>query len=324
MKRPFNTSWSKALITFIVAVFIMIIVRNPYYITILIFLGINLIITIGLSLLMGYAGQISLGQSAFYGIGAYTTGILTTKLGMPIHFSFPLCIILTVFVAFFVGIPTLRLKGHYLAMATLGLGEIVHIVLNELLPLTGGPSGFGNIPLIKIFGIELDNDYKFYIFVWAIVSSILFISLNIINSRIGRALKSIHREEQTAETLGVNTSFLKLNIFVLSAGYASLAGFLYAHYVTFLSPGTFSLNFSILLVTMVAVGGMESVWGAITGTAVLTILPEYLRFFKDFDILIYGVILMAIMLSRPQGLYGIKIPVRMKMGFFKNEKHTQS
>ncbi len=310
MKTILKTSYAKAGLTFIIAIILMALIRNPYHVGILVFLGINIIITIGLSLLMGYTGQISLGQAAFFGIGAYTTGILTTKLHMPIVFSFPLSLIFTVVIAFIVGIPTLRLRGHYLAMATLGLGEIVHIIFNELLNLTGGPSGFGNIPLIRILGFELDNDYKYYILVWFLVSLILFLSLNIIDSRIGRALKAIHKEEKTASTLGVNTVRLKLSIFVLSAGYASISGFLYAHYITFLSPGTFSLRFSILLVTMVAVGGMENIWGAIIGTTVLTLLPEYLRFFKDFDILIYGIILMSIMLLRPEGLYGIKIPVK--------------
>jgi branched-chain amino acid transport system permease protein len=302
----------QAVLTFVAALIVVSFVRNPYYVGILVFFGINVIITIGLSLLMGYAGQISLGQAAFYGIGAYTTGILTTRYGLPIIASLPLAILMTVTVAFIVGIPTLRLKGHYLAMATLGLGEIVHIVFNELIPLTGGPSGFGSIPVIRLFNVELDTDTRYYILVWAIVSVVLLIALNIIHSRIGRAFKAIHREEKTAATLGVHTSRLKLIIFVISATFAAIAGFLYAHYVTFLSPGTFSLHFSVLLVTMVAVGGMEHLWGAIIGTAVLTILPEYLRFFKDFDILIYGVILMAIMLLRPEGLYGIKIPLRRK------------
>ena len=309
MNKLIKTSYAKAGLTFIIALILMAALRNPYYVGVLIFLGINLIIAIGLSLLMGYAGQISLGQAAFFGIGAYTTGILTTRLSMPLFLSFPISLLLTVTIAFIVGLPTLRLKGHYLAMATMGLGEIVHIVFNELISLTGGPSGFGNIPVVKIFGIELDNDYKYFIFVWALVSFILFLSLNIINSRIGRALKAIHKEETTTSILGVNTSRLKLFIFMMGAGYASISGFLYAHYVTFLSPGTFSLGFSILLVTMVAVGGMENIWGAIIGTSVLTILPEYLRFFHDFDILIYGVILMAIMLLKPEGLYGIKIPL---------------
>jgi branched-chain amino acid transport system permease protein len=310
MEKLIKSSLSKSVFIFAIAILLMVIIRNPYHVGILVFLGMNLIITMGLSLLMGYAGQISLGQAAFFGLGAYTTGILTTKLNLPVIASFPLSILLTVTIAFVVGIPTLRLRGHYLAMATLGLGEIVHIVFNELIPLTGGPSGFGNIPVIRIFGIELDNDYKYFVFVWAIVVFILFLSLNIINSRIGRALKSIHREENTASTLGVHTSRLKLTIFVISAGFASMAGFLYAHYVTFLSPGTFSLRFSILLVTMVAVGGMENIWGAIIGTVVLTLLPEYLRFFKDFDILIYGIILMTIMVLRPEGLYGIKLPIK--------------
>jgi branched-chain amino acid transport system permease protein len=314
MKKPeaLRRPSVQAGITLAAALLVLSVVRNPYYVGILVFFGINAIITIGLSLLMGYAGQISLGQAAFYGIGAYTTGILTTRFGLPLFLSLPLAILLTVSIAFIIGIPTLRLKGHYLAMATLGLGEIVHIVFNELISLTGGPSGFGNIPVIRILGMELDTDIKYYILVWVTVSVVLLIALNIINSRIGRAFKAIHREERTAVTLGVNTARLKLIIFVIGAGFASLAGFLYAHYVTFLSPGSFSLHFSVLLVTMVAIGGMEHIWGAVIGTAVLTILPEYLRFFKDFDILIYGVILMAIMLLRPEGLYGIKIPIRRK------------
>lgn len=306
----------KAVVTFVIALIFLLIFKNPYYIGVLIFLGINLLITIGLSLLMGYAGQISMGQAAFFGIGAYTSGILTAKFGLPIGVSFLASIAITVLIAFIIGIPTLKLKGHYLAMATLGLGEIVYIVFNELIPLTGGPSGFGEIPVIKIFGISLDSDQKFYIFIWAIVSFILFISLNIVNSRIGRALKALNKSEEISSTLGINTSKVKLGIFTLSAGYAALAGFLYAHYVTFLSPGSFSLNFSILLVTMVAIGGMENIWGAFLGTAILTLLPEYLRFFKDFDILIYGAILMSIMLLRPEGLYGIKI----KIPFLKKTK----
>jgi len=312
MRDTLKKSWAQACLLYFTALILATLIRNPYYLGVLTFTGINVIITMGLSLLMGYTGQISLGQSAFYGIGAYTTGILTTKLGLPLMATLPASLLLTAGVAFLIGIPTLRLRGHYLAMATLGLGEIVHIVFNEFLSLTGGPSGFGNIPVLSLFEKQLDTDLKYYLFVWAIVALVLFVSLNIINSRIGRALRAIHKEEKTAATLGIHTSQLKLYIFVLGAGYAALAGFLYAHYVTFLSPGTFSLNFSILLVTMVAIGGMEHIWGAIAGTALLTILPEYLRFFKDFDILIYGIILMAIMLLRPEGLYGIKIPLRKK------------
>lgn len=307
MKLNLKTSYSQAILTFAIALVLITLMRNPYYIGVFTFLGINLIITTGLSLLMGYAGQISLGQAGFYGLGAYTTGILTTRFSMPIAVSLPISLLLTVGIAMIVGIPTLRLRGHYLAMATLGLGEIIYIVFNELIPLTGGPSGFGNIPVISLFGFDLDTDFRYAVFVWAIVAAILFITFNLINSRIGRALKAIHREEKTALTLGVNSSRLKLYTFMISAGFAGLAGFLYAHYVTFLSPGTFSLNFSVLLVTMVAVGGMEHIWGAITGTTILTLLPEYLRFLKDYDILVYGIILMSIMILRPEGLYGIRI-----------------
>jgi branched-chain amino acid transport system permease protein len=307
---PLRAPAFQAALVFACAVALLAVLRNPYYVGVLVFFGINLIITTGLSLLMGYAGQISLGQAGFFGLGAYTTGILTAKAHLPLYVSFPAAVCLTAGVAAVVGIPTLRLKGHYLAMATLGLGEIVHIVFTEFLSLTGGPSGFGDIPLVRILGVELDNDYKYYVFVWGIVAFVVFLSLNIVRSRLGRALKAIHKDETTAATLGIHTARLKLLIFVLGAGFAAVAGFLYAHYVTYLSPGSFSLGFSVLLVTMVAVGGMENIWGAFIGTAVLSILPEYLRFFKDYDILIYGSILMAIMLLRPEGLYGIRIRAR--------------
>ncbi len=277
---------------------------NVYYLSIMIFVGINTIIATGLCMLMGYAGQISLGHAAFYGLGAYTSGILTTRCGLGPWPAMVIAALFTASVAFVVGMPTLKLRGHYLAMATLGFGEIVFIAFNELIDLTGGPSGFGDIPNIRLFGLTLDSDISYYFYVWTIAWLIFLFSMNIIHSRVGRALRSIHDSETAANAMGVNVSRFKLQIFILSAVYASLAGSMYAHFVTFLSPGSFGLMFSILLVIMVVVGGRQNLWGAVLGAGIMTFLPEYLRVFKDYDVLIYGAILLFMVMFLPRGLAG--------------------
>ncbi|GAH94483.1 unnamed protein product, partial [marine sediment metagenome] len=268
---------------------------NSYYLNVLVFVGIYSLITIGLSLLMGYTGQISLGHAAFFGLGAYTSGVLSTKFGVSPWLALLAGIFVTGGIAFLIAAPALKLKGHYLAMATLAFGYIVFIVFNQASSLTGGPSGFGQIPRFRLGNFLLRSDVHYYYLVWTLVIVVLLVSLNIIHSRVGRALRSIHEGELTANIMGVNTAKYKIQVFVLSAVYASLAGSLYAHFITFLNPTPFGFHFSIVLVAMVAVGGMSSVWGAMIGAALLTILPEYLRAFQDYDILIYGSILLLIM-----------------------------
>ena len=276
---------------------------NSYYLNVLVFVGIYSLITIGLSLLMGYTGQISLGHAAFFGLGAYTSGVLSTKFGVSPWLALLAAIFVTGGIAFLIGAPALKLKGHYLAMATLAFGYIVFIVFNQASSLTGGPSGFGQIPRFRLGNFLLRTDVHYYYLVWTLVIVVLLVSLNIIHSRVGRALRSIHEGELTANIMGVNTAKYKIQVFVLSAVYASLAGSLYAHFITFLNPTPFGFHFSIVLVAMVAVGGMASVWGAMIGAALLTLLPEYLRAFHDYDILIYGSILLVIMMFLPQGLF---------------------
>lgn len=277
-------------------------IRSDYYLSIMIFIGINAIVVMGLSLLMGYAGQVSLGHAAFFGIGAYCSGVLTVKFGFFIVTAFLCGIFLSAFFAIVISVPTLKLKGHYLAVATLGFGEIIHILFNELLNITGGPSGLSGIPPVSFFGYALKGGMSYFYLVWFIAILILIFSLNVIHSRIGRALRALHGSDVAAAAMGVNVNLFKVQVFVLSAIYAAIAGSLYAHFVTFISPPTFGLFASILLLMMVVIGGGGSIWGALLGACILTILPEYLRSFKDFDILVYGVILMAILLFMPEGL----------------------
>jgi branched-chain amino acid transport system permease protein len=278
---------------------------TSYYTDVMVFVAIHSIIAAGLCLLLGYAGQISLGQAAFYGVGAYVSGLLTTKLAVSPWLAMGAGMLLAAGLAYAVGIPALRLKGHYLAMATLGFGMIVYIVFNEYVGLTGGPSGFGEIPPLPLFGISLDATLGFYYCSWFLALLILIFSLNVVHSRTGRALRAIHDSEIAARAMGVNTSKAKLQIFVLSAVYGSVAGSLYAHFVTFVNPPPFNIFFSLKLLMMVVIGGTGNIWGAYLGAALLTFLPEWLVFLEDFDVLAYGIILLVIVMFSPQGLAGL-------------------
>lgn len=275
---------------------------DSYWVSVLIFIGIYCLITIGLSLLMGYCGQISIGHAAFYGIGAYTSGLLSVKAGWSPWLAMIVAILVSATLALLVGMPILRLRGHYLAMATLALGVVVYIFFEAAVGLTGGPSGFGSIPRLQIGSFKIKSDFAFYHLVWISVLCAMALALNIIHSRVGRALRSIHSSEIAARAMGVNAAWHKVQIFVLSAALASLAGSYYAHYMTFVSPSSFTFRFSVTLVTMVAVGGMSSLWGAVAGTVLLGSLPEILSDLEDYHLLIYGGILMVIMIFIPQGI----------------------
>ncbi len=302
----------------VVLVFVLVMpfaLTNDYYIGVLVFAALNCLTCIGLCLLMGYAGQISLGHGGFVAIGAYSAGILTAGHGWSPWMAIFAGAVIVLAVAFLLGIPTLRLKGHYLAMATLGFGSIIHIVAVAATDLTGGPAGILNIPRLSLFGYRLDSDLQYYYFVWGVVLIGLFLAFNLLHSRIGRGLRAIHGSEDAAAAAGINTSVCKIQIFAISAVYAAVSGSLYAFYVNYIDPGPFDVMFSVLLVTMVAVGGLQSIWGAVTGALLLSLLPEVLSFgaeylqvlgieYKpDYDILIYGAILLLIMLFLPEGLF---------------------
>lgn len=276
---------------------------GSYILTVAIFSGINAIVTMGLCILMGYAGQVSLGQAGFYGIGAYVSAIMSLKYGIPVLFSIIIASIIASIAALLLAIPALRLKGHYLAVATLGFGEIIYIILNEWGP--GGPSGFGNIPHFNIFGIEIKTPYQYFYLVWLIVILLLVFSINIINSRIGRALRAMHESETASASVGINIPELKIKVFILGAIFASIAGSLYAHFVTFLSPSGFSLFYSILVLIMAVVGGISNIWGAVVGAVIITVLPEVLKNFREFDVLAYGFILTVSLMFMRKGIAGI-------------------
>ena len=275
---------------------------NEYYLNVLIFIGIHSIIAIGLDLLLGYTGQISLGHAAFFGLGAYFTGVLSAKASWPPIAGLFVALVGVGVLAYIIGIPTLKLHGHYLAMATLGFGIIVQIFFKELNFLTGGPSGLVGIEDMTIFGYEFDSDLKYYYLVCVSLLLTLLLSINVVRSRVGRALRAIHGSEVASSVLGVNVARYKVGIFVLSAVYAALAGWLYSHYMTFVSPSSFGFMFSIKLVTMVVIGSLGSIWGAIFGAALLTSMPEFLHVFGNYETTVFGFILVTVMVFMPRGL----------------------
>jgi len=286
----------------IVLMFLPLVVTNEYHLGVLVVIAIHAIVVLGLDLLMGYAGQISLGHASFYGLGAYITGVLSVHLHWSPLTGLAVALPLVALIAWLIGVPTLKLHGHYLAMATLGFGIIVFIVFNELGPITGGPSGLSGIEPMNLFGMSFDSDREWYFLSIAFLLAVLLLSINVVRSRVGRALRAIHGSEAASGVLGVNISRYKVGIFVLSAIYAALAGWLYAHYITFISPSSFTFMFSVKLVTMVVVGSLGSLWGAVFGAALLTSLPEFLYVFHSFETLVFGGILIVVMIFMPMGL----------------------
>ena len=309
------------------------VIHSDYYLTVLVVIGINLILVLGLNLVMGYAGQISLGHAGFFGLGAYLSMILTSTqtpledwlkssawtpeflvlAGGALHrftagnmvIAAALAAALTGAVAWLVGTPTLKLRGHYLAMATLGLGIIIQIVFKEESLLTGGPSGMG-VPYLKVWGREIDpNTPAYYYLVWVVVVAAILLSIHLLHSRTGRALRAIHEDEMAAATSGVPVLRLKVMVFALSAVFASVAGSLYAHFLTHINPSPFGFMFSVKLVVMVVAGGMGSVWGAILGSALLTILPQLLTVLHDYETVTFAAILILVLMFAPSGLAGL-------------------
>jgi branched-chain amino acid transport system permease protein len=277
-------------------------VSNSYHLQLLTFIGINTLLALGLNMLLGYAGQISLGHAAFYGLGAYTTAVLSTAMNWSPWLALPAAILLTALVAFLVAVPMLKLSGYYLGMGTLGFGMITYILIRKWSTVTGGDSGLVGIPSLTLGPLSLASGKAYFYLVWVVVLVSFAICERLVASRVGRALRAIHDGEHVAGAMGIDTSRLKVGVFVLSAIFAALAGFLYAHLVSFISPNSFDFLVSIRLVTMVVIGGMASIWGSLLGASLLTLLPEWLHVFTDYEMVVYGLILMIIMIFLPQGL----------------------
>lgn len=274
---------------------------NSYQYDVVIRIAMNAMLVIGLNLLIGYTGQISLGHAGFFGIGAYASGILTTQFNWQPLLAMLAGAAAVGVLSFVIARPVLKLKGHYLAMATLGLGIIISIVITNESAYTGGPDGIA-VGALSVFGFEVVGEKLWYAIAAVGLVATAWLALNLVDSPSGRALQAIHGSEIAAQVAGVNTTRVKVRIFVVSAVIASLVGSLNAHYVGFVTPGLAGFFHSIELVTMVVVGGMASVMGSVIGAAILTMLPQVLSTFEGWETMIFGAILMATMIFLPKGI----------------------
>jgi branched-chain amino acid transport system permease protein len=274
---------------------------NDYVADVAVLIALNAIVCVGLNLLIGYAGQISLGHAGFFGLGAYGSALLATHAGLPPLAALLAATALVGVLAALVGGPILRLKGHYLAMATLGLGIIVSIVITTEDRLTGGPDGMA-VPPLRLAGFVVQGERGWY---WSLAGCLLaavWLAQNLIASPTGRALRALHTSEVAAELAGVDSARHKLIVFVISALFAAFAGGLAAFHAGFVTPAKASFLHSIELVTMVVFGGMASTFGAVVGAAVLTLLPQLLTALKDYEMVVFGALLMATMIFFPRGI----------------------
>jgi branched-chain amino acid transport system permease protein len=278
-----------------------LILPNKFYYDVAIKTGLNAIVCIGLNLLIGYGGQISLGHAGFFALGAYASAVLTVRYGVPSPLAMLIGAAAVGLIAFAVARPILRLKGHYLAMATLGLGIIISIVINREIALTGGPDGM-SVPALRFGDWRVTGTTTWYWITGGFVLLAVWLSLNLIDSGIGRALRAVHGAEVAAETSGIDTARAKAMMFVVSAVFASVAGSLFAHSERFVTPAEAGFLRSIEFVTMVVLGGMASTFGSVIGAAILTVLPQLLVTFSDYKHMVLGAILIGVMILLPKGL----------------------
>jgi branched-chain amino acid transport system permease protein len=274
---------------------------NNYAYDVAIQVALNAIVCVGLNLLIGYAGQISLGHAGFFALGGYASAIVATRYGVPVWLSLPGACAAVGALAWLIGRPTLRLKGHPLAMATLGLGVIISIAITTEDRITGGPDGM-SVPPLVLFGFTVQGEQLWYWIAGALLVGTVWLALNLIDSPNGRALRALHGSEVAAQTLGIDCTRFKLQVFTLSAVLAALAGALTAHYAGFITPAKASFLHSVELVIMVVFGGMASVFGAVLGAAVLTVLPQVLTVLKDYEMMVFGAVLVATMVLFPEGV----------------------
>lgn len=290
-------------VSFAVCVFLIpILTKNEYYLGIGIFTSINTIIVLSLSLSTGYAGLVSIGHAAFFGLGAYISAIMTVKFGTSAMIGLMAVFVFSGVIAVFIGFPTVKLKGYYIAMATLAMGAVFFAVVKEWNSLTGGVDGIINIPRISFFNYTLESDRAYYYFAWFICIVFLLMAYHLVNSRTGRALRAIAVSEDAAEALGINSHWYKLQIFILSVIFAGVAGWLYAHFITYISPTSFSPRLSIIVLAIAVIASIKSIPGAVTGGILLTVLPEFLRAYEDFEIIVYGAFLMFSAMFFPDGI----------------------
>ncbi len=277
--------------------------QDSYYLRILISIGIYIVLALSLNLINGYTGLFSIGHAAFYGIGAYSSALLTLRLGIPFVIALPLSGMIAGFFGFLIGKPTLRLSGIFLTLATLGFNIIFVLLMINLEGLTRGPLGIAGIPTPEVLSYRFSSQVDYYYLIFFLVLFTLGSIYRLIHSRFGKALLAIREEETAAEALGIDTVHYKIAIFTISTFYAGIAGAFFAHFLRFIAPDSFTFWESFTLLAMLAMGGQGNLVGPITGASLLIAIPEIFRFLTDYRMIFYGLILIFMMLFRREGLF---------------------
>ena len=280
-------------------------VRSEYILHTAVLAGIYVILASSLNITNGYTGLFSFGHAAFYGIGAYTAAILATRLGWGFALTLPAAGVVAAAFGAALALPTLRLSGIFLALVTIGFQEIAYLVTLNWIGLTRGPMGIPGIPPAALFGIELRGNAAYYWLVLALDVLTLFVLSRIVTSRVGRAFVAIREDELAAEASGIPAFRMKVLSFVIATFFAGIAGAFFAHHARFVSADSFRLDETFVILTMLIVGGLGSLAGPVIGAVALVILPEASRFLAEYRGVVYGLILIGVILFRPDGVAGV-------------------
>lgn len=284
--------------------------RPDYLLRIITMVGVYVILALGLSLILGYTGQLSMGHAAFYGIGAYTSALLSLHFGLSFWITLPISGLVGCLFGLLLGLPTLRVKEDYLAIVTLSFGELVRLTMLNWVKLTRGPMGLPDIAPPSLFGFDLSNPTIMYFICLLIVLFTVLSIRRLVNSAFGREMLAIREDEIAADAMGINVTRVKVIVFALAGLYAGLAGSFFAHFNGYISPDNFSYNDSVSILLMIVLGGIDSIPGVILGATILTILPEALRGIGAWRMVLYGLLMVVIIIVKPRGLIGRSIVKR--------------
>jgi branched-chain amino acid transport system permease protein len=282
-----------------------LIVRNEYILYTAVMAGIYIILTSSLNITNGYTGLFQFGHAAFYGIGAYTAAILSTRYGFNFLVTLPLGGIMAALIGAAIALPTLRLRGIFLALVTIGFQQITYLVIMNWIGLTRGPMGIPGIPSPSIFGYELMSNTGYYYLILVLVIIVIFLISRIVTSRVGRTFVAIREDELAAESVSIAIFRAKVMSFVIATFFAGIAGAFFAHHARFVSADSFRLEETFIILTMLIVGGMGSITGPVIGAVFLVVLPEVFRFLAEYRGVVYGLIMIAVILLRSEGIAGV-------------------
>jgi branched-chain amino acid transport system permease protein len=296
------------------------IVRDEYVLNTAVMAGIYIILTSGLNITNGYTGLFQFGHAAFYGIGAYTAAILSTRYGFGFLITLPLGGIIAALIGAAIAVPTLRLKGIFLALVTIGFQQIAYLVIMNWMTLTRGPMGIPGVPPPNILGFEPMSNTGYYYLVLILVLIVIFLISRIVTSRVGRKFVAIREDELAAESVSIAIFPTKILSFVIATFFAGIAGAFFAHHAGFVSADSFRLEETFIILTMLIVGGMGSIIGPVIGAVFLVVLPEVFRFLAEYRGVVYGFIMIAVILFRPEGIAGVPGIIQTRGLFSKADK----